>query len=67
MCQSHGLPNGSYLYQSYITTVFTLEEALDTQYLFRSEDTYYYFLLQHFLVSKPNIPQLMQNVQAITS
>ena len=44
-----------YLYQSQVTTVFTLEEELETQYLFRSEDTYYYFLLQHFLASKPNV------------
>lgn len=42
-----------YLYQSYVTTVFTLEDTLETQYLFRSEDTYYYFLLQHFLASRP--------------
>lgn len=45
----------SYLYQSYVTTVFTLEDTLETQYLFRSEDTYYYFVLQHFVASKPNI------------
>lgn len=44
-----------YLYQSYVTTVFTLEEELQTQYLFRSEDTYYYFLLQHFIASNPNV------------
>ena len=44
-----------YLYQSYVTTVFTLEDTLETQYLFRSEDTYYYFLLQHFIASKPNV------------
>ena len=44
-----------YLYQSQVTTVFTLEEELETQYLFRSEDTYYYFLLQHFLASNPNV------------
>lgn len=42
-----------YLYQSYVITVFTLEDTLETQYLFRSEDTYYYFLLQHFLASRP--------------
>ena len=28
-----------YLYQSQVTTVFTLEEELETQFLFRSEDT----------------------------
>ena len=44
-----------YLYQSYVTTVFTLEDTLETQYLFRGEDTYYYFLLQQFLASKPNV------------
>lgn len=44
-----------YLYQSNVTTVFTLEDTLKTEYLFRSEDTYYYFLLQHFIASKPNV------------
>ena len=43
------------LYQCCVTTVFTLEDTLETQYLFRSEDTYYYFLLQHFLASRPNV------------
>ena len=36
-------------------SLFTLEDTLETQYLFRSEDTYYYFLLQQFLASKPNV------------
>lgn len=44
-----------YLYQSNVTTVFTLDDTLKTEYLFRSEDTYYYFLLQHFIASKPNV------------
>lgn len=51
----HAKSKHIFLYQSYVTTVFTLEDTLETQYLFRSEDTYYYFLLQHFLVSKPNV------------
>lgn len=44
-----------YLYQSYVTTVFTLEDTLETQYLFRSEDTYYYFL-SNFLRPSPMLP-----------
>lgn len=43
------------LYETHVTTVFTLDEELRTQYLFRSEDTYYYFLLQQFLASNPNV------------
>lgn len=43
------------LQQISITQIFTLEAELTAQFLFRSEEDYYLFLLQHFIVSKPNI------------
>lgn len=43
------------LHQVSVTKIFTLETELTEQYLFRSEEDYYLFLLQHFIVSKPNI------------
>lgn len=52
----HAKIRHSYLYQSQVTTEFTLEEELKTRYVFHSEDTYYYFLLQHFLASKQTLP-----------
>ena len=47
--------NKLYLHRSYVTLVLTQEDELKTQYLFRAEDTYYYFLLQHFIASNPNV------------
>ena len=47
----------SYLQRSYATAVFTLDDQLHVQYLFRAADAYYYFLLQHLIASSPNIVQ----------
>lgn len=43
------------IHQSTATVFFTLNEDLDKQYLFRSAEQYYTFLLQHFVLSNPNI------------
>ena len=47
--------NKLYLHRAYVTLVCTQEDELKTQYLFRAEDSYYYFLLQHFIASNPNV------------
>lgn len=44
------------LYQCCVTTVFTLEDTLETQYLFRSEDTYYFFCFNTFWRPSPTLP-----------
>lgn len=41
--------------QSTATAFFTLGDTLDVQYLFRSTEQYYVFLLQHFCLSNPKI------------
>jgi hypothetical protein len=43
------------IHQSTATVFFTLGDTLDIQYLFRSTDQYYVFLLQHFCLSNPKI------------
>lgn len=45
------------IHQSTATVFFTLNETLDAQYLFRSAEQYYIFLLQHFFISNPKIAQ----------
>ena len=45
------------IHQSTATVFFTLNETLDAQYLFRSAEQYYIFLLQHFYMSNPKIAQ----------
>lgn len=45
------------IHQSTATAFFTLNETLDIQYLFRSAEQYYIFLLQHFFISNPKIAQ----------
>lgn len=43
------------IHQSTATAFFTLGDTLDIQYLFRSTEQYYVFLLQHFCLSNPKI------------
>lgn len=43
------------LCQSSAYVTFTFGESLTAEYQFRSEEQYFIFLLQHFILSKPNI------------
>ena len=43
------------LRQSSAYVTFTFEESLTAEYQFRSEEQYFIFLLQHFILSKPNV------------
>ena len=43
------------LHQSTAAVTFTFGESLAAEYLFRSEEQYYIFLLQHFLMSDPKV------------
>lgn len=45
----------SMLHQSTATVTFTFGDTLTAEYLFRSEEQYYIFLLQHFLLSPPKV------------
>mgnify|MGYP003295447111 FL=1 len=38
-----------------VTQILTLENKLTSQYFFRTEESYYLFLLQQYIASKPNI------------
>lgn len=56
LCHGKPIPAGirsNNLQNVYVTTVSMWGDPLETRYLFRSEDTYYEFLLQRFLASKP--------------
>ena len=43
------------LSQSTATVTFTFDKTLTAEYQFRSEEQYYIFLLQHFLLSDPKV------------
>ena len=43
------------LSKSTATVTFTFDKTLTAEYLFRSEEQYYIFLLQHFLLSNPKV------------
>ena len=43
------------LSKSTATVTFTFDKALTAEYLFRSEEQYYIFLLQHFLLPDPKV------------
>lgn len=43
------------LHQSSAYVTFTFGESLTAEYQFRSEEQYFIFLLQHFILSKPNV------------
>lgn len=43
------------LRQSSAYVTFTFGDPLTTEYQFRSEEQYFIFLLQHFILSKPNV------------
>lgn len=43
------------LSKSTATVTFTFDKTLTAEYQFRSEEQYYIFLLQHFLLSDPNV------------
>lgn len=43
------------LCQSSAYVTFTFDDSLTAEYQFRSEEQYFIFLLQHFILSKPNV------------